>query len=157
MESKQQTRTGSSDQLVHEYFARLVIAGRETGFGGGVLIFAEDTGKFLWIKRSDEGDEPGTWCVPGGGIEDYETIEQGVHRECKEEIGYDQPMRLMHMHRDVQPSFIFHNHMATVPNQFEPSLNEEHTAYQWSTEPPQPLHPRLAFAMDQWRQRNAAQ
>lgn len=133
-----------------------VEAGRETGFGGGVLIFAEDTGKFLWIKRSEYGDEPGTWCIPGGGIEDWETIDQGVHRECKEEIGYDQPMNLIHMYRDVQPSFIFHNHMATVPHQFEPTLNEEHTDYKWLKEPPQPLHPRLAFAMEQWRKRNAA-
>lgn len=156
MKSNQQARTGSADQSAHEYFDHLVTAGRETGFGGGVLIYAEDTGNFLWIKRSDEGDEPGTWCVPGGGIEDYETIDQGVHRECEEEIGYDQPMNLLHMHRDVQPSFIFHNHMATVPQQFEPVLNEEHTDYRWSADPPQPLHPRLAFAMEQWRNRTNA-
>lgn len=129
-------------------------AGRETGFGGGVLIYAQDTGKVLWIKRSAYGDEPGSWCCPGGGIEDYETIDEGVHRECEEEIGFFDHMNLQHMHRDVQHNFIFHNHIAVVPKEFVPVLNEEHTEYLWSLEPPQPLHPRLAHSMEQWKQRH---
>lgn len=133
-----------------------VKAGRETGFGGGVLIFAADTRAFLWVKRSEYGDFAGHWCCPGGGIENYETIDQGVHRECQEEIGFHDRMTLQHMHRDVQPNFVFHNHIAVVPNQFEPKLNDEHTEYQWSMDPPAPLHPRLAYSMEQWRQRHAS-
>ncbi len=134
-----------------------LIAGRETGFGGGVLIFARATGRFLWIKRSTYGDNPGVWCCPGGGIEDFETIDQGVHRECQEEIGYHEPLQLQHMHRDVQDNgFIFHNHIASIEQEFEPVLNEEHTDYQWSTHAPTPLHPRLALSMRAWSDRNAA-
>lgn len=129
-------------------------AGRETGFGGGVLIFAIDTKKFLWIKRSRYGDEAGTWCCPGGGIEDHETIEEGVHRECAEEIGYAEKMQLMHMHRDVQPSFIFHNHIARIPAQFEPVLNEEHDDYKWSAMPPGRIHPGLERSILAWINRN---
>lgn len=128
-------------------------AGRETGFGGGVLIFAADTRKFLWIKRAD-GDESGTWCCPGGGIEDYETIDEGVHRECREEIGFSDRMNLQHMHRDVQPNFVFHNHIAVVPKEFVPVLNEEHSDFVWAVNPPQPLHPRLAISMERWKERN---
>ncbi len=130
-----------------------VTAGRATGFGGGVLFFCVSTGNFLWLKRSNEGDEPGTWCVPGGGIEDYETVEQGVARECAEEIGYTKPMILQHVYRDVQPNFVYHNHTTKVAQEFTPVLNEEHTEYRWSKEPPQPLHPRLAYSLDQWVKR----
>ena len=133
-----------------------VTAGRETGFGGGVLIFALDTKRFLWIRRSKYGDQPGTWCCPGGGIEDDETIDQGVHRECEEEIGFSGRMELLHMHRDVQDNFVFHNHYASVPTEFVPTLNEEHTEYLWAAEPPQPLHPRLALSMQKWKDRYAA-
>jgi 8-oxo-dGTP pyrophosphatase MutT (NUDIX family) len=132
-----------------------VTAGRETGFGGGVLIFAADSKKFLWIKRSATGDFAGHWCCPGGGIEDFETIDQGVHRECQEEIGFFDRMDLQHMHRDVQPNFVFHNHVAVIPSQFVPKLNAEHTEYVWATEAPTPLHPRLAYSLSEWEKRNA--
>ena len=136
--------------------ATKIHSGRETGFGGGVLIFAKDTSSFLWIKRSEYGDYPGHWCVPGGGIEDFETIEQGVKREVKEEIGYTGPLDLMHMYRDVQSAyFIFCNHVALVETQFDPVLNEEHTDYKWDANPPQPLHPRLELAISEWHKRHA--
>lgn len=133
-----------------------ITAGRETGHGGGVLIFCSGTQRFLWIRRSEYGDEPGTWCVPGGGIEDYETIDEGVHRECREEVGFAERMKLQHMHRDNQENFVFHNHLAVVPEEFVPVLNEEHTDYVWSTEPPKPTHPRLSYAMKQWLERENA-
>jgi 8-oxo-dGTP pyrophosphatase MutT (NUDIX family) len=137
--------------------ASLIKSGRETGFGGGVLLWCQSTGRFLFIKRSDTGDEPGTWCVPGGGIEDGETIDQGTKRELAEECGYEEPIELLFMHRDVQPNFIFHNHMAIVPEEFEPVLNEEHTDYQWceADQLPQPMHPRLENAMAEWTTKNS--
>ena len=33
--------------------------------------------------------EKGWYAIPGGGIEEGETFEQGIARECKEEIGCD--------------------------------------------------------------------
>ena len=33
--------------------------------------------------------EKGWYAIPGGGVEDGETFEQGIIRECKEEIGCD--------------------------------------------------------------------
>ena len=130
-----------------------LFAGRITGFGGGVLFFCPDTKRFLWLKRSENSDEPGTWCVPGGGIEYHETIEQGVARECLEEIGYKEPLNLQHMYRDVQSDFVYHNHLATVDKEFTPVLNDEHTEYLWSQQPPQPIHPRLAYSLEQWVKR----
>lgn len=120
-------------------------AGTETGFGAGVLFYTPE-GKFLWLKRSDEGDFGGYWCCPGGGVEDFETIEEGVRRECREEIGYNGDYVLQHMHRNVKPGFIYHNHVAQV-EEFEPVLNDEHTEYVWSAVPPQPVHPELLKAI----------
>lgn len=133
-----------------------ITAGAETGFGAGVLIFAKDLPGFLWIKRSASCDEPGTWCIPGGGVEDYETIEEAVIRECNEEIGYTDLGKLLHLYRDRNGDFTYHSHLAIVDKHFEPTLNDEHTDYQWSIEPPKPLHPRLALAITKWVAQNAS-
>lgn len=133
-------------------------AGRETSCGAGVLFFAADTGRFLWLRRSDRGDCAGTWCTTGGGVEPNETIDQAVKRETVEEADFDGDYDLIHMHRDVQPDgFTFHNHMAIVPTEFEPTLNDEHTAFQWSDEMPEPGHPRLAHAIGEWIKRQSQQ
>lgn len=131
-------------------------AGRNTGTGAGVLFYAADTGRMLFLQRSAEGDCAGTWCGPGGGVEDYETIDQAVRRETQEEVGYDGQYDLIHLHRDVHPDgYTFHNHMAVVPTEFEPRLNGEHTAYVWADEMPEPIHPGLGRSIEQWNQRQA--
>lgn len=43
--------------------------------------------KILLIHRRKEGDE--YWVVPGGGVEEGETLEQGLVREVKEETSLD--------------------------------------------------------------------
>lgn len=113
------------------------------GHGAGVLFMAADTGRFLFLKRSAHGDAAGTWCCPGGGVEDYETIDQAVRRECEEEIGFSAPYELSHMHRDDNNGYTFHNHLAMVPTEFTPVLNEEHDDHVWSSELPENLHPGL--------------
>lgn len=51
-----------------------------------VSAFIMRDGKLLILKRSDdEAFLPGVWEVPGGGIDEGETIEQGVIRETMEE------------------------------------------------------------------------
>lgn len=130
-------------------------AGTETGFGAGVLFFCISTGRYLWIRRSENGDFPGYWCAPGGGVEDFETIEQGVAREVKEEIGYYKPMTLIHMNRTNKDGFVFCNHLTMVENEFEPVLNDEHTEHTWATTQPEPLHPGLREAISKWSQRYA--
>lgn len=131
-------------------------SGRETGFGAGCLFFARNTGRFLFVKRSSTGDCAGTWCTGGGGIEDWETIDEAVRRENQEELGYEGPYELIHMHRDSKPGFVFHNHMAVIEDEFEPVLNEEHTAYKWceADDLPEPMHPGLANAISEWTKRS---
>jgi len=128
-----------------------VKAGRGTGFGAGVLLMAADTGRIFLAKRSSKGDEGGTWCCGGGGVEDYETIEEAARRENMEELGFDlKGVQLLHMHRSVQPGFIFHNHMAVIPHELEARLNDEHSECGWFSDLPEPMHPKLMEAINTW-------
>lgn len=120
------------------------------GHGSGVMFYAEDTSCVLLLRRSS-GDHQGTWCPPGGGVEENETIEEAARREVREEIGYDEVYTLEHMHRDFQPSgYTFHNHYAIVPNEFVPYLNDEHSHYQWFEKFPKELHPRFEISLDKF-------
>jgi 8-oxo-dGTP pyrophosphatase MutT (NUDIX family) len=127
-------------------------AERETGYGAGVLFIDPETKRCLWIKRSENGDFPGYWCCPGGGVEDHETIDQAVRREVQEECGYSEPYDLHHLSRIEQPGFVYHNHIAAVP-EFEPTLNDEHTEFVWSNTMPEPIHPGLKQAIEEYTAR----
>jgi ADP-ribose pyrophosphatase YjhB (NUDIX family) len=54
----------------------------------GAAVLAEQDGKVLLIKRSVE-PALGSWCLPGGFIEQGETPTAAAVRECKEESGFD--------------------------------------------------------------------
>jgi 8-oxo-dGTP diphosphatase len=50
-------------------------------------VVTDDAGRVLLALWN--GTEPGTWTLPGGGVELDESVEQGVVRELVEETGYD--------------------------------------------------------------------
>lgn len=57
-------------------------------FEAAVLI-PHRNGKFLLQHRADTVKRwPGYWASFGGGIERGETIEEALHRELREELGY---------------------------------------------------------------------
>ncbi len=124
------------------------------GHGAGVLLFCPSTERFLFLRRSSTGDGEGMWCCPGGTVEDHETVEQAVRRECEEEIGYRPDCDLIHMNRHTHDNgFCFHNHLGLVDEEFTPTLNQEHTEYVWSTDAPEPMLPALKESMEQWQGR----
>ncbi|MCG7409655.1 NUDIX hydrolase [Paenibacillus sp. ACRRX] len=49
------------------------------------LITDESKTKILMVKNKDNGG----WTLPGGGVEDMESLEAAAVREAKEETGYD--------------------------------------------------------------------
>ena len=52
----------------------------------GVKAFVIDTqGNFLLVQKQSYGKNQ--WNIPGGGLEDGETIEKGILRELEEELG----------------------------------------------------------------------
>lgn len=52
------------------------------------VLYDEATGNVLVIRRSNtDTRRPGQWDIPGGTVEDGETLEDAVVRECIEEVG----------------------------------------------------------------------
>lgn len=131
------------------------------------ILFVAPNGNALYLKRGAGGDYPGTWCFPGGTLEPGETLEECAQREATEEIGSHPTGPLREWTRAVlgQPLSPLDNAPAPVVNsvdftcfiqkvaeEFEPTLNHEHTGYAWAplTEPPQPLHPGCQIALDRF-------
>ena len=53
--------------------------------GLAVIVAIIEDEKVLLTKREDFE----VWCLPGGGVEDGETLAEGAIREAKEETGLD--------------------------------------------------------------------
>lgn len=87
-----------------------------------------------------------TWALPGGKIEDSETLYSGIERECKEEMQYfPEGAKLIPVQMFVNYNFTYHTFYCEVDDEFIPVLNDEHLGYCWvsSEHYPKPLHPGL--------------
>lgn len=117
-----------------------------TGFwghaGAGTMIFARSTKRFLVPKRSQQCLEPGTWGVWSGAIDIGESPELAVMRECREECGYVGEYQLVKIYEYRSGTFVFHNFLTIIDEEFEPVLNWETEEARWLhlSEFPQPMH-----------------
>lgn len=64
-------------------------AGAAMKLAAGVAFVTPEFDAVLLAKRSRWVSHPGTWAVPGGGVEPGETALQGALREVEEELGLD--------------------------------------------------------------------
>ncbi|MFP5501554.1 MAG: NUDIX domain-containing protein [Candidatus Sericytochromatia bacterium] len=110
----------------------------------GALI-ADPEGRVLVVKTHKWGDRYG---IPGGKIEEGETMEAAVHREIKEETGLDVFEVRFAMVQDCidSPEFYKPAHMVllnfTCRSEGGPvTLNDEAQSYRWVT-------PAEALALD---------
>ena len=53
----------------------------------GVFFYSNTTDRYLYLLRTDNKN-PGNWGIPGGKIEEDETLFEGIARECEEEISF---------------------------------------------------------------------
>jgi 8-oxo-dGTP pyrophosphatase MutT (NUDIX family) len=112
----------------------------------GVVLYAEDTGRWGFQQRSDTVNDPGLWAAWGGGREPGESTEQCALRELAEESGYRGPIELEAL--DENPDFM--TFVGRVPAEFEPRYNPEWKDYCWvkAGDWPQPMHPGMTIALE---------
>jgi 8-oxo-dGTP pyrophosphatase MutT (NUDIX family) len=111
----------------------------------GIFFYALSTKRFLFLLRS-ETKKANSWGIPGGTIEDNETLLEGLQRECMEEIGiFPDNLKLIPIQKFVNNSFTYHTFYCEIKDEFIPKLNIEHCGYAWVGENnyPKPLHPGL--------------
>jgi len=111
----------------------------------GVFFYSKKTDRYLYLLRTDHKN-PGNWGIPGGKIENDETLIEGVERECMEEIGYfPKEAKLIPIQKFVNRDFTYHTFFCMVETEFIPILNDEHCGYAWvgDNQHPKPLHPGL--------------
>jgi len=109
----------------------------------GIFFYCNTTDRFLYLMRNDNNY---AWGVPGGKIEENETLLEGLQRECMEEISFwPQSIKLIPIQKFVNNSFTYHTFFCAVDNEFIPLLNKEHIGYAWvgANNNPKPLHPGL--------------
>lgn len=113
----------------------------------GILFYSLSTQRYLYLLRNDPR-HPGTWGLPGGKVNDDETLIQAIERECQEEMGA-MPLynRLAPLEKftSVDGKFAYHTFFCSIDNEFIPVLNDEHVGWAWiaSGSWPKPLHPGL--------------
>ena len=104
---------------------------------------ARDTDRILFLQRSVHCDEPRTWGMCSGEIDDEELPEETALRELEEETGHDGDVSLVSLLVSRTDGRMFWSYLAIVDEEFVPELNWEHTGHAWVTPGawPQPLHP----------------
>lgn len=128
------------------------LTGQPPRRAAGVLIHAADTNRFLFVRRSEFVNYPGTWSVPGGHNEPGETSWQTAARECQEEIGHDisaWPHVKIWQQRVSWPRGQFMLLACSVDLEFDCKPNWEISEWRWCgiDEVPEPQHPGLTAAL----------
>lgn len=113
----------------------------------GVWFRSAATGRYLYLLRNDP-KHPGAWGLPGGKVEDGETLLGGMERECTEELGvFPTYQRLVPIEKftSIDGNFEYNTWVCVVANEFAPTLNHEHLGYAWIDSGiwPRPMHPGL--------------
>lgn len=113
----------------------------------GVWFYSTSTDRYLYLLRNDTRHQ-NTWGLPGGKVEDNETLIQAIERECVEEMGlipaYEKLIPLEKF-TSADTKFVYHTFFCTIDSEFVPVLNEEHSGWAWISANtwPKPLHPGL--------------
>ena len=133
--------------MIKKYNEYLKEALKETSDGifwgniaGGVLPICTTTGRILMPYRSAQVEQPHTWGVWGGKIDEEDgevqsEIETAVIREFEEEADYSDEIELIpsYIFRTSDGNFTYYNFIGLLDEEFEPSLDWETENYKWMT------------------------
>ena len=117
----------------------------------GIWFYSVETKRHLYLTRDDKKYK-GHWGLPGGKIEEGETLLEAIERECTEEMGFmPETIKLIPIEKFTASGdfFSFHTFYCIVEKEFTPILNHEHVGYSWINSDiiPRPLHPGLWATM----------
>jgi hypothetical protein len=112
----------------------------------GIILYAEDTGRWGLQQRSDSVNDPGLWAAWGGGRESGESLEQCARRELAEESGYSGPIRIEPLAKNAK----YVTFIGVIPHEFEPVPCDEWKDYCWTElgKWPTPMHPGTVAALE---------
>jgi 8-oxo-dGTP pyrophosphatase MutT (NUDIX family) len=117
------------------------------GHAAGILFVAPDGDVLLLRRSSKEANFAGHWALPGGGVEEDETPEEGALREAREEMGWssDEAEPRLIDQKMTPTGLAFHTFACPVKDKFIPHLNGEHSGYAWAplNMLPRPMHPAV--------------
>lgn len=113
----------------------------------GVWFYAINTNRYLYLMRNDP-KHPGAWGLPGGKMDDNETLMETITRECCEELGaMPEYLKLVPIEKFTTSDngFSYHTFFCSIAQEFVPILNDEHLGWAWinSGTWPKPMHPGL--------------
>jgi 8-oxo-dGTP diphosphatase len=97
-----------------------------------VNFIAVKENKILLARRSKNEDmEPGKWGLPGGGVDEGETLEQAIRREYKEETNCEIIELNFFKSRYLNSTLAVYFY-GKIKGQLK--LNEENSEYKWFSE-----------------------
>jgi 8-oxo-dGTP pyrophosphatase MutT (NUDIX family) len=102
----------------------------------GVYLILD--GKILVLKRSEDEETFGKWCMPGGTLDKDEDPKEALVREVKEEIGVTIDKKKIGNIAVVfvsnpKLSFLYHMFKYELDRLPKIALNDEHSEYRWVT------------------------
>lgn len=95
------------------------------------LILMSPQGRVLLIRRGEKQDYPGTWCFPGGVIEDNESAATAACRETLEETNYRPGSAGTELCTRVSEDVHYTTFLTECDEEFVPRLNSESSAWAW--------------------------
>lgn len=104
--------------------------------GAGILPICTETGRILLAMRSPDVNEPNTWGIIGGALEEGETDPlESAKRELKEESGYKGHFEVVpsYVYESPNKTFKYYNYIGLLEKEFKPKLDWETAYTEWMT------------------------
>lgn len=117
--------------------------------GAGCILISKKTKRLCMSHRSPYVNEPNTWGLWGGKIDDSDSSpKNALLRELQEESGYSGNIDLvpLYTYRNSDRTFTYYNFLGIIDDEFSPNLDWENQGYRWFEYGnwPNPLHPGVA-------------
>ncbi len=115
---------------------------------GGVLIKCTETDRVLLLLRNDKGEDPNLWSMVTGGIDEGESILEGLKREVNEEMSIDPNIinyKFIEKIYISEKNMDFHYFQGFTKSEFLPKLDHENLDFKWCDKDdlPSPLYPGI--------------